>query len=67
MASSHEEVYDLIGIGFGMCTISLRLRQLTLIPGPANLALAIALRESQEASEAQVRCAFLEKQPHFAW
>ena len=46
-----EEEYDLIGIGFG----------------PANLALSIALRESQEANEKQFKFHFLEKQSSFGW
>lgn len=46
-----NEVFDLIGIGFG----------------PANLALSIALRESQEAQDVGLRCMFVERQPSFAW
>lgn len=46
-----EEIYDLIGIGFG----------------PANLSLAIALQESKEASERGFKSTFLERQAAFAW
>lgn len=46
-----DEVYDLVGIGFG----------------PANLALAIALRESQEAQDSRINYTFVEKQANFAW
>jgi len=46
-----EDVYDVLGIGFG----------------PANLSLAIALRESAEASERGLRVGWLERQPSFGW
>jgi L-ornithine N5-oxygenase len=46
-----DDAYDLVGIGFG----------------PANLALAIALRESQEAQDSNVRFTFVEKQASFGW
>ncbi|WFC98198.1 taxifolin 8-monooxygenase [Malassezia yamatoensis] len=46
-----EQVYDLAGIGFG----------------PANLALCIALHESEEAKLKNFSMIFLEMQPQFAW
>ncbi|KIS70091.1 l-ornithine N5-oxygenase [Mycosarcoma maydis] len=56
MVSSHttvakDEIYDLLGIGFG----------------PAHLALSISLRESSEANETNFKAHFLEKRGHFAW
>ena len=48
---SKEEIYDLLGIGYG----------------PAHLALSIALRESAEANEANFKAHFVEKRGHFAW
>jgi L-ornithine N5-oxygenase len=50
-APKSDRLYDLIGIGFG----------------PANLALSIALRESQESQDLKLRYIFVEKQPNFAW
>ncbi|WFD25447.1 taxifolin 8-monooxygenase [Malassezia nana] len=44
-------MYDLLGIGFG----------------PANLALCIALHESDEARAKGLTMCFLERQPQFAW
>ncbi|UZJ55067.1 hypothetical protein CBS101457_004387 [Exobasidium rhododendri] len=46
-----DDIYDFIGIGFG----------------PANLALSIAFRESQEAQDCGLKFTFVEKQAHFAW
>ncbi|CAO1624330.1 unnamed protein product [Parajaminaea phylloscopi] len=45
------QVYDLFGIGFG----------------PANVALAISLTESQEVKDRNLKFGFLERRPSFAW
>lgn len=50
--AAHEDVFDIVGIGFG----------------PANLALAIAIEEHNAADPtAEVRARFFEKQDAFAW
>jgi L-ornithine N5-oxygenase len=52
MATGAQEIYDVIGIGFG----------------PSNLSLAIALEEHEaNASARPVTAAFLERQPALGW
>ena len=46
-----DETYDVVGVGFG----------------PANLALAIALREEAEKSDRSVSALFIESKPEFSW
>lgn len=40
---------------------------LFIIPGPANIALAISLTESQEVKDRNIKFGFLERRPSFAW
>lgn len=48
----HQEIYDLVGIGFG----------------PSNLSLAIALEEhGASATQHPVKSHFFERQPNFGW
>lgn len=50
--AARDEVYDLVGIGFG----------------PSNLALAAAIEEEAETLFGQrLRCRFFERKPEFAW
>ncbi|MFD7052735.1 lysine N(6)-hydroxylase/L-ornithine N(5)-oxygenase family protein [Streptomyces mirabilis] len=52
MGTSAQEIYDVVGIGFG----------------PSNLSLAIALEEHRvNFSESPVTAAFFERQPSFGW
>ncbi|MFD8546321.1 lysine N(6)-hydroxylase/L-ornithine N(5)-oxygenase family protein [Streptomyces sp. NPDC059649] len=52
MGASAQEIYDVVGVGFG----------------PSNLALAIALEEhSANVPEHPVSAAFFERQPSFGW
>lgn len=53
-----DPIYDLVGVGFGTLPAN---------TGPANLALCIALHESDEAKLKNFSMLFLEKQPQFAW
>ncbi|MEU2929405.1 SidA/IucD/PvdA family monooxygenase [Streptomyces sp. NPDC007251] len=47
-----QEIYDVVGIGFG----------------PSNMSLAIALEEHEASSPQQpIRCHFFERQPTFGW
>ncbi|CAO1632648.1 unnamed protein product [Sympodiomycopsis kandeliae] len=49
--SFDDEIYDLLGVGFG----------------PANVALAISLTESQEVKSKGLKYGFIERQPTFMW